>query len=101
MTQSDTAPTAQTIGQQLRAMRKARFPADTQDDMAVRVGVSRRTYQRMERGDMSVSLKHYLEAASILGCLKSFNELFTTSDEPTGLLATMLAKSKGGSGHGT
>jgi len=38
------------IGEQLRAGRRARFPGDTQGDFARRVGVSRYTWQKVEGG---------------------------------------------------
>ena len=58
------------IGEQLRTGRRRRFPGDTQDDFARRVGVSRYTYQKMEKGDPSVALGSYLRAAQLLGILE-------------------------------
>ncbi len=41
------------------AARKAHFPNDTLADFSVRIGVSRATLQKMERGELSVSLHNY------------------------------------------
>lgn len=55
------------LGQHLRAARKQRFPGDTQDDFARRLGVSHYTFRKMEKGDPSVALGSYLRAAILLG----------------------------------
>lgn len=60
------------LGEQLRAGRKRRYPHDTQADFARRLGVSRYTYQKMEKGDMKVAMGSYLKAAQLLGILDSF-----------------------------
>lgn len=60
------------LGEQFRAGRKRRYPKDTQDDFARRLGVSRYTYQKMEKGDPSVAMGSYLRAAQLLGMLESF-----------------------------
>ncbi|MFP4063848.1 MAG: helix-turn-helix transcriptional regulator [Halochromatium sp.] len=61
-----------TIGAHLRAGRKRRFPGDSQDDFARRIGVSRHTYQKMEAGDPAVALRSYLLAAERLGIGRQF-----------------------------
>lgn len=58
---------AREIGQHLRAGRKTRFPADTQEDFARRIGVSHYTCRKMEKGDPSVAMGSYLRAAILLG----------------------------------
>jgi transcriptional regulator with XRE-family HTH domain len=60
------------IGEQLRAGRKRRYPNDTQADFARRLGVSRYTYQKMEKGDTKVAMGSYLKAAQLLGILDRF-----------------------------
>ncbi len=55
------------IGKQLRAGRRARFPGDTQGDFARRVGVSRYTWQKVERGHSGVAISTYIQAAELLG----------------------------------
>ena len=64
------------IGQRLRDARKRRFPHDDQRTFARRIGVSRETLRKMERGDPSVSFGRYLEAAELLDCLDGFRGLF-------------------------
>ena len=68
----DTLPV---IGQNLRAARKKRFPGDRLEDFALRGGVGRATLQRMEQGDLSVSLGRYYQAAKLLGLENAFAEL--------------------------
>ncbi len=65
-----------TIGAHLREGRKRRFPGDTQDDFARRVGVSRYTYQKMERGEPGVAMGSYLRAAELLGVLDAVAAAF-------------------------
>lgn len=55
------------IGEHLRRGRRARFPDDSQADFARRVGVSRYTWQKAEKGDPSVAMGTYLHAARLLG----------------------------------
>jgi transcriptional regulator with XRE-family HTH domain len=64
------------IGRNLAAARKYHYPGDTQADFCVRIGVSRRTYAKMEQGDLSVTLGKYLAAARLLGLEQGFTELF-------------------------
>lgn len=59
------------IGEQLRAGRRARYPDDTQGDFARRLGVSRYTWQKVERGDAGVAVGTYLKAAERLGILEA------------------------------
>lgn len=63
---------AQRMGEHLREGRRRRFPRDTQDDFARRIGVSRYTYQKMESGDPGVALRSYLAAALQLGIGRQF-----------------------------
>ena len=64
------------LGSNLRAARKRIFPSDTMQDFALRLGVSRATLQKMEQGDLSVSLEKYVQAARLLGCEEQFEKLF-------------------------
>lgn len=64
------------IGKHLKLARKAKFPGDTQAMFAKRLGVGRRTYQKMEKGDPSVNFGAYLDVAKLLGCEHHFAELF-------------------------
>ena len=64
-----------TIGSNLRAARKRSFPRDDLNAFALRIGVSRATLQRMEKGDLSVSLGKYYRAAEVLGLTAPFATL--------------------------
>jgi len=63
------------IGQNLRQARQKAYPNDTLDDFALRIGVGRATLQRMEKGDLSVSLGKYFQAAALLGLDAPFHTL--------------------------
>ena len=65
------------LGTALQQARKKRFPADDQRSFALRLGVSRATLQKMEQGDLSVSLKSYYDAANLLDTQADFAALFT------------------------
>jgi len=54
---------------------------EKQDVMARRVGVSRDTYIRMEKGDPSVKIAYWLEAARITQHLHQWDTLFEQDDE--------------------
>lgn len=73
------------IGENLKRARKKKFPNDTQYDAALRTGVSRATYQKMEKGDLTVSLSAYLNAADIYSTTDCFEQMFTQSPEPVSL----------------
>ena len=63
------------LGQNLVTSRKRRFPGDTQKSFAKRIGVGRATLQRMESGDLSVSIAKYFAAAEVLGLESQFDDL--------------------------
>ena len=63
------------IGSNLREARRKAYPDDTLDDFALRIGVGRATLQRMEKGDLSVSMGKYLQAARLLGLDEPFQNL--------------------------
>jgi len=73
---------AKRMGAHLREGRRRRFPRDTQDDFARRIGVSRYTYQKMEQGDVGVSLRSYLAAAIQLGIGQAFADGLTPPPRP-------------------
>jgi len=64
------------IGKNLRLSRKKQFPYDDMAAFALRVGISRATLQKMEKGDLSVSLKYYYQAAKLLNAEQGFSQLF-------------------------
>ncbi len=67
------------LGKNLRAARKKRFPLDDMKAFALRLGISRATLQKMEKGDLSVSFKYYYLAAKLLSVDEAFNQLFVIS----------------------
>ena len=64
------------LGEQLRSAREQRFPTDTMNAFALRIGVARATLQKMEKGDLTVSLGSYYAAAKILQLTAIFEQLF-------------------------
>jgi len=78
-----------TLGENLRAARKRAFPSDDLWAFSRRIGVSRATLQKMEQGDLSVSLGRYYLAASLLGMQEQFEGLFFRE---LGLFEQMEAK---------
>jgi len=68
--------TLEQLGNNLRMSRKKQFPHDDMASFALRVGISRATLQKMEKGDLSVSLKYYFQAAELLNAQQGFSELF-------------------------
>lgn len=67
------------MGADLSAARRARRMS--QDDLAGRLNVARRTLVRMERGDPTVSMGAYATAAWVLGVEKRFLSGFETPAE--------------------
>ncbi|MYD98445.1 MAG: helix-turn-helix transcriptional regulator [Gammaproteobacteria bacterium] len=63
------------LGESLRAARKRRFPRDDLAAFALRIGVSRSTLQKMEKGDLSVTIGKYYRAGEILGLAETFDGL--------------------------
>ena len=63
------------LGTNLRQSRKKAFPKDDLNAFALRIGVSRATLQKMEKGDLSVSLAKYYSAAEVLGLTAAFDSL--------------------------
>ena len=68
------------LGTNLRSARKRRYPRDDLASFALRVGVSRSTLQKMEQGDLSVSIGRYWRAAEILGLAGTFDALFVAEE---------------------
>ncbi len=63
------------LGAHLRQARKLRFPNDSLSAFALRLGISRATLQKMEKGDLSVTMGRYYRAAEVLGLTDNFNQL--------------------------
>lgn len=63
------------LGESLRTARRRRFPGDDLAAFALRIGVSRSTLQKMEKGDLSVTIGKYYRAGEILGLADTFDGL--------------------------
>lgn len=63
------------LGTNLRSARKKYYPDDDLKAFSLRIGVSRATLQRMEKGDLSVSMGKYYQAAQLLGLEQPFTAL--------------------------
>lgn len=70
----------QEIGANLRGARKKRYPGDDLAAFALRIGVSRSTLQKMEKGDLSVATGKYYRAAAILGLTNTFDGLLRAEE---------------------
>ena len=68
------------LGKKLRTARRRRFPADDLAAFALRIGVSRSTLQKMEKGDLSVTTSKYYRAAEILGLAETFDGLLRPAE---------------------
>ncbi len=68
--------TLEQLGNNLRLSRKKQFPDDDMAAFALRVGISRATLQKMEKGDLTVSLKYFYQAAKLLNAEQGFSQLF-------------------------
>lgn len=64
------------LGANLTKARKRSYPKDTQATFCVRIGVSKATYSKMEKGDLSVSMDKYYSAAKLLELEDGFERLF-------------------------
>jgi transcriptional regulator with XRE-family HTH domain len=69
-----------TLGQNLRIARKRHFPGDDMAVFALRIGVSRATLQKMEKGELPVSLGKYYRAAEVLGLTQTFSGLLQAEE---------------------
>jgi len=67
-----------TIGSSLQSYRINELN-QTQELMAARIGISRRTYVRMEAGDPTVKIGYWLEAAMITKTMHAWESLFTVN----------------------
>jgi len=76
----EVAVVCKTIGESLKSFRINELN-EKQDVMAKRVGVSRDTYIRMEKGDPSVKIGYWLEASKITRQLDQWKILFHIEDD--------------------
>jgi transcriptional regulator with XRE-family HTH domain len=79
------------LGIQLRSWRKLKYPIDSIEQFALRVGTSKSTYSKMEKGDLSVSIRFYLQAACLLKIEDRIAELFAVP-RPQPRLATNITQ---------
>lgn len=70
----------ESLGRNLATARKKRYPKDTQRSFSVRIGVSKATYVKMEKGDLSVGMDKYYAAAELLGLADGFAHLFVMEE---------------------
>ena len=77
------------IGKNIKALRKRYYPRDDQRSFATRINVSRATFQKMEKGDLSISMSSYFAAAKLFGVAEQFNALFTAPIEKVDLLEAL------------
>jgi len=82
-------PITRSLGENLKTLRKLRYPRDDQRRFAARIKVSRATYQKMEKGDPSISLGSYLSAAELLGVADRLSQLFLAPEEKIDLLKAL------------
>ncbi len=54
----------------------------TQDELGARIGVSRQTLARMEKGDPTVSIGNWITASSILGLLDTWQGILKEPENP-------------------
>ena len=61
------------LGDRLKRARLARN--ESQDVFAARVGLTRQSYSKMEKGGASISIGYWLAASDILGRLQTWQEV--------------------------
>ncbi len=68
------------LGQNLRESRRKHYPGDDMKAFSIRLGISRATLQKMEAGELSVSMANYYRAAELLNLTEGFTKLFEEAD---------------------
>ena len=76
------------LGSDLRVARKRR--RWTQKDMSMKMGVSLGTVQRMESGDVGVSIGTIAKALLAFGCMERLSQLIAASSDPVGANADLI-----------
>ena len=72
---TDITSLLERLGQRLKAARLARN--ESQELFAQRLGLTRQSYSRMEKGSPQTQIGNWLTASSILGRLDDWNDLLT------------------------
>lgn len=80
VTTYSTELTLRELGQRLRQARIDH--GDRQSDMAARLGVTRQTIGRMEKGDPATAIGLWLAAARTYGLAESWEELMLQPPDP-------------------
>lgn len=70
----------QAYGQRIAELRKLKYPRDTAEDFAARVGCSRKTLYRVEIGAGGGKIDTYLSIAEVLGIQDQFADLFSPTE---------------------
>jgi DNA-binding XRE family transcriptional regulator len=66
-----------------RRLKQARIlKRETQEDLGVRIGVSRQVIARMEKGDSSTQFDNWLNASEILGLLQTWDNVLLWPEDP-------------------
>ena len=73
--------TIPSLGADIKQLRKKHYPNDDQKTFAFRIKVSRATYQKMEKGDLSVSMNSYYAVAKFLDMEENFSVLLKPKKE--------------------
>jgi len=73
------------IGRKIALLRKRYFPQDNQATFALRVGVSKTTYVKIEQGNSQVAIGSYFKVAAILNVEDQFSAVFTAPKESINL----------------
>jgi len=67
------------FGNRLKHARLARN--ESQDVFATRIGLTRQTYSKMEKGAASVPIGYWLAASDILGLLQTWQEVLAEKED--------------------
>jgi DNA-binding XRE family transcriptional regulator len=67
-------------GEAIQALRKRKYPNDTQKTFAARIGVGLTTIQNLEAGKEGVAWGTVCKVLVILGCKRNLDELFVNND---------------------
>ena len=66
------------LGSRLKQARLTRN--ESQELFSSRLGISRQSYAKMEKGDSSIAIGHWLNASQILGKLPSWQSVLQSED---------------------
>ena len=75
----DTEKALLNMGHRLKDARLANN--ESQEIMAARLGISRQTYSKMEKGEPTIAIGHWLMACSILDSLDIWDKILKKEDD--------------------